>query len=88
MSTPPSIEPSLRRAFALAYEALAEPTPPYVAAAHDYAGEAIAQLERAVARPSREWDETSELIELLRLVLRWVAHKAAHGGGLAAEAKP
>ena len=88
MSTPPSIEPSLRRAFALAYEALTEPTAPRVAAAHDFAGEAIARLERAVARPSREWDETYELIELLRLVLRWVAHKAAHGGAVAAGAKP
>jgi hypothetical protein len=78
MSTSPSIEPSLRRAFALAYEALAEPTPPRVASAHAFAGETIARLEAVALRPSREWDETSELIELLHLVLRWVAHKAAH----------
>jgi hypothetical protein len=80
MTPLPAIEPSLRRAFALAYEALTDPSPPRVADAHAFAGEAIAGLEAVALRPSREWDETSELIDLLRLVLRWVAHKAANGG--------
>jgi hypothetical protein len=74
------IDPSLRRAFVLAYEALADPSPPRVAHAQAYAGETIARLEAAACRPSRDWDETSELIDLLRLVLRWVTHKAAHVG--------